>query len=336
MTSGNSFLSFLTPGSVWVRKSGAEQGKRVSFLWLSNANLNAQAMKSHPPQVIYADEQANVYNREIDDFFNRYKFFNVDGALENRLNALLAFDEDSIDDDEDEDIAVVEADEEDEVASREAGEESDEIASLFDSKTEVKASNRTLAQTIEEELNDNAAVSDCGVSFTFSEGTKVLSEEQLVSALVSYAQSPLYSNSVTQHSLTFRLDDTVTSQKLKRVFFGPAGDASVYSFSFDAEGEEVEVVWTYNLGMYLSKVGATYMTVIVGTDGIDGLDTAEAEEAEEAEEQEQDQVEEQAAEESESEPTTEVVDVEFRVEEQNIQQAEVTPAINVQVTPQQN
>lgn len=94
MSSISEALDFLTPGSVFVNK----KGRVAKLLFLTNTSLVATApehiQKEHPVQVVYANEDGEVFNRDLDDFISKYKFYNVDPDLEARLDNLLIFTED--------------------------------------------------------------------------------------------------------------------------------------------------------------------------------------------------------------------------------------------------
>src|SRR5882672_9962843 len=93
MSNISNMLSLLTPGAVFLN----EKGRTVKFLMLTNTDLPAKVQVKHPPQVVYADDEGNFYNRDVDNFLEYYKFYNVDPELESRLDNLLVFNADDSD-----------------------------------------------------------------------------------------------------------------------------------------------------------------------------------------------------------------------------------------------
>src|SRR5271156_6411217 len=86
-------LALLTPGAVFLNKVG----RIAKILFLSNTSLlttaKASILEEHPVQVVYANELGEVFNRKLDDFVKKYKFYNVDPELESRLENLFVFSE---------------------------------------------------------------------------------------------------------------------------------------------------------------------------------------------------------------------------------------------------
>src|SRR5882762_9273060 len=95
-------LELLTAGSVWVRNKGKKSGEARKVLFVTNTSLPERAQEQHPPQVIYADDDGNMYNRDVADFFEQYSFFNIDPELESKIENLFVFSESDYDDPEDE------------------------------------------------------------------------------------------------------------------------------------------------------------------------------------------------------------------------------------------
>src|SRR6185437_4225897 len=82
-------LSLLTPGSVWLK----QDGKQVKVLWITNTTLSAKQQAMAPIQIVYSNEDGNVYSRTVESFLKVHQFWNVDPELENKLENLIVFNE---------------------------------------------------------------------------------------------------------------------------------------------------------------------------------------------------------------------------------------------------
>jgi hypothetical protein len=275
---------FLTEGSVWQRKKGKRKGQEVKLLHLTNLPLiETAAAEEHPVRVVYANEKGDVHDRTVDDFCEVYRFHHVDGKLEARLNALLAFDEPE-DDEEEED------EEEDDGDS----DGSDAIDAAFGGATlptasaqEVTAKRGTFADTLLDDLSRNEpAHSNLDLKFVLSDidgyAKPALTSADLEQALVSYVQEPAWSHGLLAHRLVFCLNDKVTIASLREVFEPSGAIDTVASFSGVVAGEEIEVPWTTWIGVFPEVFhGAHYAAVHVGTEYVANIAGAEDETPEE-------------------------------------------------------
>lgn len=261
MATSTSQLDFLTPGSVWQRLTDARIAK---FLMLTNTSLKAKTQLKHPPQVVYADADGNMFNRDVDNFLETYKFFNVDASLESKLNALVVFNEDDYEGDEDD---GEEGDTED---------DSDEPVELLSGSHAP-----TLADQLADELADtsgyanhsaNASHADSlevGFAFEAEEGLTLspLTAQQLTDSLAMYSQEPNKEFSATQHRLTFALSDDVTIDALKAAFMPSENASTVEAFQVRTKFGHETVYWTGYVGVYpdFGRAGL-YASVLVTTE----------------------------------------------------------------------
>ncbi len=233
----NNEMMLLTPGSIWVRKDG----KRAKFLWLTNAKLSKKTQEAHPPQIVYAGDDDGVYNREVEEFFNHYKFHSVDPDLESKLENLLVFSEDDHDNEEAPDYDG------DDVADV----SDDEVLSMSDTGP---VPFRVLFGT---NSRDNAVASP-------------VSAQELSAALALYSQEPVYGQPVTNHHLLFALGGNVTIENLQAAFVpNEEGEqrATMDAFQVLADMREDTVYWTSYVGVYPEySIGGLYAKVVLGTD----------------------------------------------------------------------
>lgn len=319
-------LDLLTPGSVWLRKSSKQQGKRAKFLFLTNQNLPAKVQVKHPPQVIYADDDGAVYNRDIDAFFELYQFNIVDPSLETKLEALFTFQEAEYDGDEEEQT--------DDERGDEAGLPQVELGLTVGDEEQgipVTARKRTFADSVLEELNGEPtehALDGMQVGFALSSNEDLavppLSAQELSAALVIYGQDPILSHNMIQHRLVFKLSERITLDSLFDCF-APKNRLSleedtrfntVDAFEIVTGNSHDRVIWDTWVGVYPEYSKADrYATVLLGeADGL-GLPTQE---------QFEDQQDEEA---DDGESTDEAYDEQAEVEAQTEEATPVTPVV---------
>lgn len=251
----------LSHGSIWLRADG----RQAKFLFLTNGSLAAATQIEHPPQVIYADSDGNIFNRGVDDFFKRYTFYNIDGELEKRLESLLVFDARSyatVEDGEDPVDEIVPVD----------------LDALLEAEAESEPApvEKTLADQLYQELTDGenatqaASVSPLAVLFELSkhEGIRnpLLTADDLSESLVVYSREPNETYELTQHRLTFRLSKKVTLDSLREVFHPSKEVNTVDYFTVNTKFSSETVVWDSWIGLHpeYSKQGL-YAAVFVGS-----------------------------------------------------------------------
>jgi hypothetical protein len=239
-------LELLTPGTVWLRRDGSS----VKFLFLTNQNLTAATQQKHPPQIIYADKQGNIFNRKVDDFFSTYQFLNVDGELEKKLENLFVFNA--------EDYSAVE-------------DPADEPQLLpVQPEPELVPHEETLADSLLRELtaaNDERALTVAfGISDHESLKTPKLTAADLSEAVAVYSQEPNKTYNLTQHRLLFKLSDKITVANLVEVFHPSSDINTVDWFAIKTALGSDTIVWDSWIGVYPEySAQGLYASVLVGS-----------------------------------------------------------------------
>lgn len=278
-------LDLLTEGSVWRKVKGARQGAQVKVLHLTNKNIRASTQLKYPPQVIYADDQAEVYSREVGDFFDHYKFHNVDPELEARLQNLLVFNEDDYDEEEPDVLESALSVSDVKVPAKESKQVKIEAKKSFadqflDSSDEDETA---FAEAIQGAFEDSRAIQGL---FTFDKnGTfevAPLDGKQLSEALVGYSQEPSRDLEMVQHKLLFNLNSEVTLQSLERTFNPDSAVNIVDKIEITTQYGKETIDWNAFLGVYPEfNVVGLYGIVIIGIESQDSdkNDSAQQEEA---------------------------------------------------------
>ena len=260
MSSNQNLDSNLTYGSIWLRANGTQ----AKFLFLTNQSLTAATQIKHPPQVVYADAEGNIFNRDVDDFFRIYTFLNVDGDLEKRLEALLVFnaeDYSTVVDAEDETPPSTPAD----TVSIDEPEEQEEAE---DQPEETLADQlyRELVSLPEEKEKEKALQVTFALSAHAGAATPVLTPEDLSQALMMYSREPNANYDLTQHRLTFKLGGKVTLDSLREVFHPSKTVNTVDYFEITTRYGIDVVVWDSWIGIQPEyTVRGLYAAVYVGT-----------------------------------------------------------------------
>jgi len=269
-------IDLLTPGTVWLRRDGSS----AKFLFLTNQKLTAKTQQRHPPQVIYADKNGNIFNRDVDDFFGTYQFLNVDGELEKKIENLFVFNA--------EDYATV-ADPADEPESESKTVELVSPTSVNQAPDE--AAEETLADSLLRELTATSHSSERALTVAFGvsdhPGLKnpTLTAADLSEAVVLYSQEPNKTYNLTQHRLLFKLTDTITVAKLVEVFHPSSELNTVDWFAIKTALGSDTIVWDSWIGVYPEySAHGLYASVLVGsseapvdkqeTPGIEAVDTS--------------------------------------------------------------
>ncbi len=276
----NEVMDLLTQGSVWKKNSGQKAGRQAKLLFLTNTTLPVRVQEKHPVQVIYADDESNIYNRSIEEFTSQYSFFNVDGELESRLEGLLVFNEDDAEEETDEEIeasaAAVVARSMEAVAAAEGGAApltanqiglvNKQPKSFADSLLEDETFDAVDGDDVVEDEGQHPTV----VQFTFgsvSPESATLTDYELASALVAYSQEPDRGNNMIKHRLLFALNQGVTIATLQEAFIPNDDYNTVDTIAVVGPHFSEVVPWTDYLGVYPEMAaGRAFATVLLGED----------------------------------------------------------------------
>lgn len=285
-------LALLTPGSVFVNK----KGRVAKLLFVTNTSLLTTAPEhiqaEHPVQIVYANEDGEVFNRDLDDFIAKYKFYNVDPELEARLDNLLVFSED--------DPALEVAAEQDLTVSKHSVVDDVQVNDPMWAPTQtnkIVADALTVGDDEEEDglsllppqhEEDNSIkiatpAANLRVVFNTLSGSLVGSgvPAKLSQSLVAYGQEPDITQSLIIHRLTFALDNSLTMEVLQDLF-RPREDENdprhtIDVFDVQTAYSSDSIVWTSYIGVFPDyNKGGLYATVMVGTDEVRAEPTAEA------------------------------------------------------------
>ena len=258
MSSNENLDLQLSKGSQWMRRDGSQ----VKFLFLTNTSLSPRTQEKHPPRVIYADVNGDVYDRTVAEFLKIYQFYNVDGELEQRLNRLIVFNPEdyaTIQDD-DEVIQITDSDEDDE--------DTDSII------PEAPKADETLAEQMLRELTASAG-EETHLSVTFAvsrhEGLRQpkLTAEDLAQAVVLYSNEPNDHFNITEHKLLFPLGGPITEESLREIFHPSTEVNTVDYFTVTTKYRRDEIVWSSWIGIVPEySVNGLYAAVLVGTDNV--------------------------------------------------------------------
>jgi hypothetical protein len=281
------FFQFLTPGSVWVRP---DTNRRVKFLFLTNEKLSPKLQLKNPSQVVYVDENGDIFNRSIDVFRAQYQFNHVDGELEKRLSGLFVFDLDdvmSVEDSDDEDIEVGDEQEDDSLT---------EIDTSVDVRHPIEVAASTLEPVILVAEPVTTTIAEVGKPATLAEAmardlmapekvarpafevgfaisverelsTPTLTVAELSDAVVRYArEASLNVEGQTLHKLTFALDDRVTLDTLIEIFHPESPSNTVDAFNVSTGSTNETFFYEGYLGVFPDfTTDRLCATVIVST-----------------------------------------------------------------------
>lgn len=261
-------MELLTQGSVWTRNEGQKEGSQVKVLWITNTSLGNKAQAKHPPQVVYASVDGNVYNRDIESFVAQYSFYNVDPDLEGRLDSLLTFNEGDYEDEE-------ESDEEVSIDSNEESEEQEQeqqlaapksLADMLASEDEDESTTDLLASALEQHESSDFVFHHTEVGFVMSQGENTaIDPEVLTSSLVACAQEPNKEMSFLQTRLLFRLSDEVSVEKLTQAFMPLGDDSGIDAITIAGPYFSQVIAWTDFVGVFPEVAqGIAYASVIIG------------------------------------------------------------------------
>lgn len=236
----------LTPGSIWL----SPKNKPSFVLFVTNENIPKEKREEFPPQVVFAADDGELFNVDVDRFLAHRTFYNVDGELEHRIDNLLVFkDEDEDDEDDAETLQVADI------------EPTSESADAFqpDEASPIRA--RALRGVFQFDDNPELAL-------------PALNSLQLDAALVSYSQDAEIEQNMLLHRLTFELTGPVTIETLQATFNPVEGQTnntrSLSSFTIQSLNHIDSVTWNLYAGVYASydRVGGVFGTVLLGTDGL--------------------------------------------------------------------
>lgn len=239
-------LTLLTPGSVWY----SERGKPSFVLFVTNENVPAARQKQFPPQVVFADDEGELFNVGIDRFLEQRAFHHVEYDLEQKIENLFVSQEMPTEEDA-ADVSTTGATEV--VTQREAINQS--IMELEEQQDEEPEETRGLRSTFQ---------------FARSDGLvdPVLNNLVLANALRSFAQEPNIAEKHLLTRLTFLLDETVNLDTLDETFSDTKVDAAnrrgIAAITVQSAGHLETFVWDQYLGVYPTYTdGGAYGVVLL-------------------------------------------------------------------------
>lgn len=230
-------LEYLTSGSNWLR----DNGKVSRFLFLTNAHLPQKMQDIHPQMVVYADENDNVMSVPVMDFLARRKFHNIDPALEQRLDNLLAYD--GADSSEDDTFSLL-SDGEDGIEIEDDESIDDTVVADVDQTEEQRA-----------EITANAMANNMFPVFYEAQNPEkpaLIDLAFLATVTESYLQQPIHGTDRLCHTLFVReVENIVDSEKLSRCFDpSNAEDNAILSFTVDLGATNVAITGDTFVGAF--------------------------------------------------------------------------------------
>ena len=238
-------LAKLAPASVWVRKDGSLN----TVLFISNETLTEKVQAKFPPQVVYVDDSANIFTRSVEDFLTDRIFYNLNGELESRLEALFQLDEDSLGEAdlllEDDDVLQVE----DSGESAETPEWQEEVLAGLDTE-------------------ETPVAYVLPVSYSTSNTADVpFSLERLSELTASYTQEPSVADKTIYHKLYIQATAGLTKDILHSLFTVNGGFTLIPTVTAPAySNTSLEIDWDTFLGIYVQVYeDVTYFIVVLGT-----------------------------------------------------------------------
>jgi len=257
-------LSLLTPGSVWL----SPKGKPSFVLFITNENIPAAKQAQFPPQVIFADEEGELYNVNVDKFLDARSFHHVEPDLETKIENLLVMQEEPSDEEHDNGDAVGATDVQMQSHNQ----------SILDLEEAAAASDVSDAPVVLASRNLKATF-----QFDHTDGLEdpVLSGHYLATALRSYSQEPSLATAQIIHRLTFMLDAECTLESLNATFSDVITSQQhrrhLHAMTVQAHGNIEPVIWNQFNGVYpVFTDGGAYGVVLLAQDVT--FDEAETEE----------------------------------------------------------
>ena len=256
-------IDLLTQGSVWIKNGGKKAGVHSKVLWVTNTSLSEKIQEKRPPQVVYFDENGNVYNRPVSEFLENYSFYNIDPQLESKLENLVVFNEDDYDEDE------VEAEKPVEVSNKVV--EDKPVAEKVETVTLAEAiaygTSEDQLETFEGNIEDLALDNSTTIAFSYSDGSDPsIASAVLSNAVVGYSQEPSSSLDHVHHKLVFRISKDVTLESLKNVFVPDTDQAIVDVIAVNGPFFSNVIAWNHFLGVYPDiAYGQAYAIVVLAS-----------------------------------------------------------------------
>lgn len=246
-------LSLLTPGSVWLSAKGTPS----YVICVTNENIPVAKAKQFPPQVVFADEEGEVYSVGLDRFLEHRSFHHVEYDLEQKIENLFVSEPKSEDETEGADDAAGVT----EVLTTPRAQsilELEEAAAMAEASKDAPATSRVLNSTFQ---------------FEHAQGLEnpMLNNIVLSSALRSFSQEPNISERRLMHRLTFLLDAAVTMETLEATFsdskVAEANRRGVVAITLAAAGNIETILWDSYLGTYpIFTDGGAYGMVLLASD----------------------------------------------------------------------
>lgn len=247
-------LSLLTPGSVWLSAKGVPS----YVLCVTNENIPAAKQKQFPPQVVFADEDGELFSVGLDRFLEHRSFHHVEYELEQKI----------------ENLFVSEPKPEDET-------EGADDAAGFVADADSKPS---LPQSILE-LEEQAALAEASKGADASRGLRavfqfehtqgledpVLNSIVLANALRSFGQEPNVTEKQLTTRLTFLMDAAVTLDTLDATFndtqVAESHRRGVVAITVQSAGHLETILWNRYLGTYpIFTDGGAFAVVMLASD----------------------------------------------------------------------
>jgi hypothetical protein len=219
-------ITFMTPGSVWLR----DNGKRSILIAISNLSLPEKLQRKNPPVAVFLNEQGDILTMPVDQFMETRQFHNCLLEVETLVDQLQAFREVTED-------KLPDASESEEIDV--AGEE------VISAEVEEQAAELTATESKPEPL----------VDFSIEAPVDSLSIAQIIAeAATIYSQQPILSEGLVSHQIEL---DTgilsargVTLEAVEAVFDPERPDfESTLIPSFKVRGCPA-VTWTTYLGLF--------------------------------------------------------------------------------------
>lgn len=259
-------LTLLTPGSVWLSAKGTPS----YVLFITNENVPAAKQKQFPPQVVFADEEGELFNVHLDRFLENRAFHHVEWELEQKIENLFVSEPkpEEVDNGDAVDATDVQPTTEREqsiLELEEAAEQSDNANKIADSKL----------------LRDAARGLKSVFQFAHEPGLEdpVLNSIVLANALRSFSQEPNISEKQLVTRLTFLLDASVTLDSLDETFsdakVNEAHRRGIVAITAQSSGHIETFVWDQYLGAYPVYTDGGAYGVVLLAQSVDVEQTAE-------------------------------------------------------------
>lgn len=250
-------LDDLTPGSVFVRADGSKR----YVLFLANATLRGRKAEKFPQRVVFSNENGDVFDMTVNDFFRGTKFYNVEPDLERRLENLLV-------------LVPSEAGTLDEAVAATLTLTTDDEQVDFGTDDEQVVASLTAVDESDSDLNevlgDEPVHPGPALAFISAEGAKPPVPAEVLAALVtSYQQEPRFADKQVIHKITFGLPANISAEAIKQCFGLDGAEFTAYPlFELNADdfGSEARIVdWSDIIGGFRQyDKGVVSLQIVLG------------------------------------------------------------------------